>query len=297
MQVAQEVDADDNASGGQYFDPVIIESLRQDVAMPPISIGDLIYDTETYTPVNWKEHKLGLMQSWITIKDGQPFIADDDEFSIGVDIAVGTGASNSVIHVINKNTRQTALELADSNIPPTRLAEITVALARWLNHAYLVWEANGPGRDFGNHVIELGYRNFYYRRKEESLAKQMSDIPGWWSTPGSKTMLFGEYSRAIETRDYTNLCEMSIIECMDIVYLPGGNIAHCRSQETKDPTGAKDNHADRVVASALAWKGVSIYRSQEEEPQSEEDPLPKNCPKRRRQEFEAKLEEDGDWKW
>jgi hypothetical protein len=36
------------------------------------------------------------------------------------------------------------------------------------------------------------------------------------------------------------------------VYLPTGEIAHARSQSKEDPSGAKQNHGDRVIADALA---------------------------------------------
>ena len=40
------------------------------------------------------------------------------------------------------------------------------------------------------------------------------------------------------------------------VYMENGAVAHSGSTSGLDPSGAKENHGDRVTASALCWLGM-----------------------------------------
>jgi hypothetical protein len=43
---------------------------------------------------------------------------------------------------------------------------------------------------------------------------------------------------------------------LEYVHDPQGGVMHARSRSKVDPSGARENHGDRVIADALAWKGV-----------------------------------------
>ena len=78
-------------------------------------------------------------------------------------------------------------ELVTPNLRPDQLATYAVALGRWFcgpdKEALLIWEAPGPGRNYGDRILELGYKNIWY--KKDQSGKQ-SKIPGWWPTKDEK---------------------------------------------------------------------------------------------------------------
>jgi len=43
-------------------------------------------------------------------------------------------------------------------------------------------------------------------------------------------------------------------ECREYVFSQAGGLVHARSRSGVDPSGARDNHGDRVIADALAAK-------------------------------------------
>ena len=271
VQLAQEVDGDDAASGSQFFDAGIISRLMEDTAIEPVRVGELIYDTEEYEPKNWFNQKNGRLRLWAKYDDDVP--PKTEEYSMGVDIAVGTGASNTVFTVTNKRTTEVEAEFASSNIKPIAAAEYAVSLCRWFNGAFMVPEANGPGREFVDRVIELGYGNIFMRRKEESLRKKSSDVAGWFSGAATKRSLLAEYGRALETGEMTNRSRESLEECGAYVITPNG-VEHdaALNNVKRDPTGAKANHGDRVISSALSWKGVTMAPFEKEEEKHEYSP-------------------------
>tara|TARA_Y100001938_G_C7947264_1_gene357396 strand:- start:230 stop:733 length:504 start_codon:yes stop_codon:yes gene_type:complete len=120
--------------------------------------------------------------------------------------------------------------------------------------AYLIWEANGPGRIFGDVVMEVGYGHIYYRRNDKSVSAKTSDIPGWYSTKEEKIALLGNYRRLLSNGKFINRSREALKECLEYVFTQAGGVAHSRSRHSADPSGAKDNHGDRVIADSLAAK-------------------------------------------
>lgn len=299
LQLAQEVDGDDNASGNQFFDCVRVTEIMEDVCVPPISVGSVLFDTEDFKPTSWHDNRHGNMKLWNTLvknDNGHLVPQPDGEYCMGVDVAVGTGASNSTFHIIDKKSMTTFATFAYPSIRPGQFAELAVAVARWCNDAYMVWEANGPGREFGDRVMELGYLNVYFRRREESLSKQQTDIPGWWSNggvDGSKRQLLGEYSRVLESGEFTNLDEDSVKECLEIVIQADGGVGHSGEKNSEDAAGARSNHADRCIAAALAVKGSFINPATKEEDKEEEVPV--NSPRYRRLQYEESTRRAEEW--
>src|SRR5439155_11594632 len=59
---------------------------------------------------------------------------------------------------------------------------------------------------------------------------------------------------ALEARLYLNRSEIALSECGPYHYDARGYPVHPHDVRADDPTGAKVNHGDRVIADALAWK-------------------------------------------
>lgn len=265
QEVAQELDINYLGADHQFFDPAVLEKHRNDHVRPPFIRGELDYGAMDGVPGTFSQQSNGRLRLWTQLQvgaSGERVPYKDRDYVMGVDVATGTGSSNSVIVVADRKTREQVLEFAISEMKPHELAQFAVAVARWFPGksdlgAFMIWEANGPGRIFGDVVVELGYRNFYYKANEKSLRKRMTDTPGWWQTKDSKLALLGEYRRALADDSYINRSLESLNECDSYVYLPNGSVAHARSAyRGGDPTGAKDNHGDRAIAAALACHAI-----------------------------------------
>ena len=256
QEIAQELDIDYLGSGWQFFKADAIQEAIRQYARSPIIVGDLEYDTTTAEPLRFRDDPKGRMSLWLLLgKDNNPPL--DRRYVVGADISAGTGASNSCIQAWDESTQEKVLEYANPFIRPEELAFVAVAIARWLGNAFLIWEQNGPGRQFGSRVIELGYRNIYYRKNDESISGKVTDIPGWASTKETKQVLLGDYRSAIESGVCVNRSREAMQECLEYIFAPNGSIAHSREDNKTDPSGAKSNHGDRVIADALAWKGIN----------------------------------------
>lgn len=258
-EIAQELDIDFAGSDYLFFDAPMIDRLIAQCT-PPVTRGELVFDPETCMPKDFVEGGNGKLKLWIRPSLGMR-LPDDRNYAMGVDIATGTGSSNSAITIGDCLTGEKVAMFVSPKIRPDELGRLAVALGRWFKgmgkEAYMVWEAPGPGRNFGDVVMKLGYRNVYFRRNELAINAKAGTIPGWWPTKDEKRALYGEYRRALNAGEFQNKCVDSLRECKEIVYTDGGWVVHGRSMATVDPSGARENHGDRPTADALCWKGMS----------------------------------------
>jgi len=184
-------------------------------------------------------------------------IGGNRKFTLGGDISAGTGSSNSTLSAYDVATHEKILEYANPYIRPEEFARQAVAIAKWLNNALMIWESNGVGRQFGSRVIDLKYSNIYYRRREEKAYQEVTQIPGWASNRETKLSLFEQYRSVIEKGELTNRSKIALEETLEYVFNSNGGVSHSRESDKSDPTGAKTNHGDRVVADALAYRGLT----------------------------------------
>ena len=226
--------------------------------------GELEYEIGTGCPVGMDASHKGRLKLWM-LPDAAGMMPFDREFVIGADIAAGTGSSNSVLSVGDRQTGEKVAEFVSPNTRPEELAQYAVALAKFFKGtndqgAFLVWEAPGPGRNFGDADLDMGYRRIFYRRNETSIGKKQSDIPGWWPTKDEKRAIYGEYRAALMTRKFLNRSQWALQECKEIIFSSNGWITHSKMFRSIDPSGAKDNHGDRPTADALCWRGMRTRR-------------------------------------
>lgn len=252
IEIAQELDIDYSGSDYSYFDPDSISKYAREVCRNPDEVGELVYD-HNLQPLGFSKGRSGRLSLW-----GIP--REDTSYIIGVDIATGTGSSNSVMSVVDKKRLTKVACFVDANTRPDELARYAVALGRHFRgnqrEAYIIYEANGPGRVFGDVIEEYGYSNIYFRQTESRPGKPPTKTPGWYATKESKQSLFGSYRAALHNRTFENPCRDAIEECRQIIFVTGSGIDHARGHRSPDPSGARENHADRPTADALAWRGV-----------------------------------------
>lgn len=276
QEIAQELDIDYLGSDYQFFDQDMVNKLLAETADPTYEC-ELHYDPETLEPHGMVPTNSGRLKVWGELSgDGRPA---PGRYAVGVDIATGTGASNSVISIGNIKTGEKVCEFAHPKTDPKELARLTIALCRLYSTAhgspaYLVWEANGPGRSFGDEILEKRFGHFYFRQADDRISKKVSDIPGWWSSKDANRALLSEYAKALKEKTFFNPSREALDECSEIVYTSTGEIEHSRARNNPDSSGARDNHADRVRADALLWKAIRDKRGAvyHEAQASESDP-------------------------
>jgi hypothetical protein len=71
----------------------------------------------------------------------------------------------------------------------------------------------------------------------------------------------GDYRDAIEKFACVNRSKVALEETLEYIHDNKGGVSHSRENDKDDPTGAKGNHGDRVIADALAWRGMTERRS------------------------------------
>lgn len=265
LEIAQELDIDYLGSAYQFFDSAVLDRIQNQDVRPPFMAGELRFDPDTCDPIEFVSMAKGRLKLWAQIDAAQRPQMDRD-YSVAVDIAQGTGASNSAIVVGDRLTREKVAEFVSPRMRPDELACYAVALGKWFGGrsrsmgategAYMIWEANGPGRGFGDRVIELGYRNVYYRRNDASITKKVSDVPGWYSSKQTKLAVLGEYRRALKDGDFINRSYEAVEECREFIFTPDGSVEHSGAVAGDDPSGARENHGDRPTADALLHKAM-----------------------------------------
>lgn len=256
QEIAQEILIDYLGSGHQFFEAEAVREAAKKFAREPMVVGDLGYDSVTSEPSEFREDRQGHLRLWVE-PDREGNLTRDHKYVVGCDVSAGTGSSNSVACIYDMKTYEKVGEYANPYIRPEEFARQVVAISIWLHNAYLIWESNGVGRQFGARVTELGYGHIYYRKREDVISKKQTEIPGWWASKETKLVLLDEYRAAIEKQKIVNCCRDALDECLEYIYNKQGGVSHSKEDNKDDPTGAKDNHGDRVVADALAWRGIT----------------------------------------
>lgn len=264
QEIAQELDIDFLGSDYPFFDQKFIEVYKKRYARPPLGIGNLEYDRETLQPKRFTDHPKGLLHLWIPLSaDERP--PRDRHYVIGADISAGTGASNSVASVADRETGEKVAVLRTPVMRPHPFAELVVALGRFFNTAYLVWDASGPtGATFTKVILDAGYGNIYYRRYEKKVSRKISDEPGYAMNPQARAAVFEDYRAKLSDHAFINRSAPGLDECLQFIRRPDGGIEHSASANAQDPSGARSAHGDEVVADALCCVGISERRRQEE---------------------------------
>lgn len=256
QEIAQELEINFHGSGAPFFDGEVLDRVQTNDCRPVTVKGHLEYDQLKFQPRGFTESQDGSLRLWFSLVNGRPPPSIDAV--LGVDVATGTGATNSVISIGNRLTGEKVAEFASRHIQPHELAAVAVSLARWFSgprgSAFLIWESAGPGEIFGRTVMEHGFSNVFWRENERSTIRKVYDQAGWHPGKGEKVLLLGDYRRALGTGSYIQRCEDSINEARQYEYAMNGGVTHPGQRNILDASGTGDNHGDRVIADALTWR-------------------------------------------
>jgi len=253
--IAKELDRNPRGTVGKVFSVDTLDLMKEKCCRRPTWQGKPIFNNETLTITGLIEQENGPLKLWFP-----PGFQNDvpaGSYAVGCDIAAGTTgdySSNSVASGVNQQTGEQVLEWAGMGWFAAKFARLAVALSKWLNNAYLIWEASGPtGSTFGKEVLEvIYYSNVYYRDVAEVGQKAKSRSPGWWNgSDDDKGDLFETLCIAMEDGEFIPRSEDLIRECGEYEW-DHGKIVHKPSKQHKMDGKA---HGDRCVAAGVAWLG------------------------------------------
>lgn len=256
--VAMELDINPEGSVSQFIDnPAMLISLIGTYCREPNWRGKVIYDRDTGRPQGLERSGEGGLRLWGNLRpDGTP---PRGVYKIGADLSSGVGRTNSCLSIVLATTGEKIGEFTSPFVLPDQMAYLAIALA-WLfkteegEGAQVVWEKRGPGAVFGLKVLELGYGNVYYVDRGFKVKKQLSRTePGWNPTPEAKRILLEDYRSALMSRQFLNHSEVALREFFRFRYQRDGSVVHSEEESKDEPSGARSNHGDRVIADALAW--------------------------------------------
>ena len=253
-EVAQELDIDFAGSDYAFFDPEFIQSLRREYARPPTLVGDIDYTRENLAPRQFRESDNGKLKLWINLEGDRMLPPDGRRYVIGADVSAGTGASNSVLTIADPESGEKVGVLRTPRMDPKDFARQCIAIAKYFNNAFLIWDASGPtGKIFTNVVIDSAYRYIYFRRNEKAIGRRISDQPGYFiNGSGGKEELLTEYRADLAEHRFINRSDEGLKECLQFIRRPGGTVEHAGAANSQDPSGARTAHGDEVIADALA---------------------------------------------
>lgn len=257
ISVAQEYDRDYGGSVARFFNVPLIDKLITETTTPPRYVGELHWEENTFKP-KFNSNPAGYLKIWCQLVQ-ESYPPKNTDYVLGVDIAGGQGgvrSSNSVISVVNRANGAKVAELASPSIPPEMLADYAIALAMWFGGkgggGHIIHEDMGYGVQFRNRIRETPFRNMYVRATTDQWSRKRSKKLGFVTTKNSKRELLGAYSYALAEGYFVNPSKLALSECKDYMILPNGRIEHVAAVSTDDPSGAGENHGDRVIADALA---------------------------------------------
>lgn len=299
-EMAIEILADPIGSGETYFEPTNIETHRAVHAkkcrtrwevdfLRTVTTAEVpkILRVADRTKVKARQSSKGPLRIWPHLIKKR--LDQTKQYILGTDISKGQGASNSVISITCVETGEKVGEWVDANTPPYDLARIACALGLWVggagnnSRAFQIWEANGPGWDFGRQLVKVyQYPNYYRNRQLGTVSEKRGKKYGWHSSQDSKELMLSGLRRAYAHGGFVNHSHEALDEALMYIYYGGKSVGPaCLVEESES---ARKTHGDRVIADGLCVWAL------DEAPRVKKSPNrpPHNSMKGRRQAMERK---------
>jgi hypothetical protein len=270
-ELAQEVLRQDLQSGDVFFSHDSIKvhkasygcepSSRFNIGLkesiPDVDVANVILK-KSYDAVSLLKSPTGDLRVWCELFMNRP--DQSKSYIVGCDIGKGQGASNSVLSVKCRETKEKVAEWRSAQFPPYELARIAIALAIWVGgkkpHGIplLKWEMNGPGWDFGRQVVKIYSYPYFYREKKIGTVSQgpvnNNTIKyGWHSSADAKFELLTRYDRALAHGGYVNHSIFALDEALSYIHNSDGSVGPAGLVE--ESKSARKTHGDCVIADAL----------------------------------------------
>jgi hypothetical protein len=259
--VAMDLDMNPSGAVSQFFDSMLVHLLERTYCQPPWWEGELDYDKATGEPKAFVRNSGGRLRLWCNLGiDGRPPLG---KYGAGADLSAGSGASNTCLSIAAAETGDKVLEFVDPKLGPNEAAELFMAICKMFTDEYgqgalLAWEITGPGGYFKKRLVdELKYPYIYCYTHDLNMRPTQTDRPGFHTSVKTKRLLLDEYATALRKREFLNRSKTALEECLSWRYKDNGDVEF-GGMASKDPSGARDNHGDRVIADALCNKMIRI---------------------------------------
>lgn len=270
QEMAQEVDMDHIGSGDTFFEAHVIEEHKRLFARTPLCSRTIDFkkkitmDAIPSLLLRAERQALqitnnGPLKIWVHLVGGR--LDQTKTYILGIDISKGQGASNSVICIYCKDTGEKVGEWADANTPPYDFARIACAVAIWVGGAsnngkpLMIWEANGPGWDFGREVVKkFQYPIFFTDRASGTTDEKEGNRYGWHSSTEKKEVMLGHYRRTLALGGFINPSEAALDETATYIRFADGYLGPAVLVE--ESPSARKTHGDRVIGDGLALWGA-----------------------------------------
>jgi hypothetical protein len=262
-QIAEEIDIEPAAAGGQFFDPDVLNKLLDEMPLQPSFVGELRFTSTELNPT-WMNLSGGRLEVWCPLSgEGTPPLG---KYVLGVDVSAGTASSessNSVAVVYEAMTGEKVAQFVSNAIYPERFADYCVALSKWFHGAYLAWDGAGPGKQFAKQVVrEIGYTYVFYRTDDDSVSSKKTRKPGWYHQGRSRRDLLGHYQEALVSGKLQNRSRKALLECSEFIY-DGDDVVHVKAKHAQEESIKGQNHGDCVISDAIAWRAMQDVRPKE----------------------------------
>lgn len=260
--IAMHQDIDPKGATAQFFDRIIMVELKRK-CVEPWFVGEILFEPGSGKPLEFVKRDNGPLRLWCNLDlNGRPPLA---RYGGGSDLSAGTGATPTCLSILNADVGTKAAEYITPRVKPEAFAIIAYALCMMFKSKTgqgmkLCWEANGPGLAFTPAFMQFGYTNIHYREttagiQGDQFVRSATTTPGWWN-PNNAAIeaILAPYEAALRSGKLTNYSEYALDECLSYAYDKQGKISHSKRRSPLDPSGARENHGDIVIADALAWK-------------------------------------------
>jgi hypothetical protein len=163
-------------------------------------------------------------------------------------------------------------------VVPADLAYTAYAAGKWFEGedfgpALIIPERNGPGGEFVTQLVKkYRYPNVYV----ESRGKNKKEIKYGWHKDGrgeDAEIAFGLHRSFLMDGTFVERSRYCVDEMRHYQHPPGGKGApvHSAALRTEDPSGARENHGDRVITRVVICRVLDEW--QKEPPESVGEPL------------------------
>jgi hypothetical protein len=292
QDVAENIDIDHLGAGRVVFNLGVLNRHLSLYCEPPMFRGRLVHTLDgearaiairkrrveliEFEEVEGGLNDQGKLLVWIDLVDGRP--PQDRTYIVSADVSGGNGASNSIVAVRDRSTGRKVAEYADANISPDELAALMAMIGLWFGgltgHAFLIWEANGPGNRVGRVLRNLRYPWLYQMetRTKRHIEQEESNRIGWWNSPQSKYDAAIALDAAYASGTFVNPSTAAVQEAMKWVRFENAGLGPGYLEF--ESAEARLTHGDRVIADMLLIVGESQARNRALPP----PPIPAGTP-------------------
>lgn len=150
-QIAQELLCDFVSSGDTFIAAELMDKMRIQIENPIDSWGPE-----------------GAIWTW-------KFPQTDHQYIVAADVARGDSTDFSAFHVIDTSVSEQVCEFK-GKIPPDKFGELLAEVGRKYNNAVICPEQNTFGWATSQKLIDLGYKNLYYRTSKDKYDAQYGTV-------------------------------------------------------------------------------------------------------------------------